>query len=99
MTNDLKWLGHSAITVSNPGQKESSRNNEIDNLILEAQHKTKHYDDNLEWIDYNKFQDIKLVGEGGFAKIYSATWSDEIKPRHIKVALKKTLVQRKLLLT
>ena len=73
-----------------PGQGEMSGNNEIDNFILEAQHKTKHYDDNIEWIPYHKFEDIKQIGEGGFAKIYSATWLGEPELRgHITVALKK----------
>src|ERR1043165_4668024 len=54
-------------------------NHEIGKFIYGVQHKTKHYDDNLAWIPYCKFQDIKLVGEGGFAKIYSAIWNKEIE--------------------
>ena len=46
---------------------------EIDNLIHESQLKTRHYDYNLEWIPYDRFQDIKSIGEGGFANIYSAS--------------------------
>src|SRR5438045_5209553 len=49
---------------------------EIDNLIYESQLKTVDYDYNLEWIPYDRFQDIKSIGEGGFASIYSATWLD-----------------------
>ena len=30
----------------------------------------------LEWVPFNKFTDIKQIGEGGFAKVYSATWID-----------------------
>jgi hypothetical protein len=74
----------------NPGRKESSGNDEIDNFILKVQRNTKHCDDNLQWIPYNKFKDIKQIGEGGFAKIYSAIWSDELNSKgQIKVALKK----------
>ena len=51
---------------------------EIDNLIYESQLKTIDYDMNLEWISYDRFQDIKSIGEGGFANIYSATWLDGI---------------------
>ena len=29
----------------------------------------------MEWIPY-RFQDIKQIGEGGFANIFSATWLD-----------------------
>src|SRR5438477_10569082 len=73
---------------------------EIDNLIYESQLKTTNYSNNLEWIPYDRFQDIKSIGEGGFANIYSATWLDgepiyykshKTKKRSepIKVALKK----------
>src|SRR6266480_3068881 len=69
---------------------------EIDNLIYESQLKTRRYDENLEWIPYDRFQDIKSIGEGGFASIYSATWLDgepvfdktKKRSKPIKVALK-----------
>ena len=76
---------------------------EIDNLIYESQLKTEHYSLNLEWIPYDRFQDIKSIGEGGFAIIYSATWLDgeptlnynkmggttKKRTKPIRVALKK----------
>ena len=71
---------------------------EIDNLIYESQLKTEHYYYNLEWIPYDRFQDIKSIGEGGFASIYSATWLDgkpiydyaaKKRTKPIRVALKK----------
>src|SRR3954471_7670325 len=56
---------------------KTSGNPEIDNLIRESQLKTKdYYHNNLEWISYDRFQDIKSIGEGGFANIFSATWLD-----------------------
>ena len=57
---------------------KTSGNPEIDNLIYDSQLKTEHYDDVLEWIPYDRFQDIKPIGEGGFANIFSATWLDGI---------------------
>ena len=77
---------------------KTSGNPELDKLIHESQLKTWDYCNNLEWISYDRFQDIKSIGEGGFANIYSATWLDgepifnkTIKKRTepIKVALKK----------
>ena len=55
---------------------KTSGNSEIDNFIYESQLKTESYSRNLEWIPYDRFQDIKQIGEGGFANIYSATWLD-----------------------
>src|SRR5947208_2000378 len=56
---------------------KTSGNPEIDNLIYDSQLKVKNFDDGfLEWIPYDRFQDIKSIGEGGFANIFSATWLD-----------------------
>src|SRR6266498_5199839 len=56
----------------------------------------------LEWVPFDRFTDIKEVGEGGFSKVYSATWIDgkleyemvdgswkKNKPKPMKVALKR----------
>src|SRR6185369_5564196 len=55
---------------------KTSGNPKIDNLIYELQLKTNSYSRALEWIPYDRFQDIKPIGEGGFANIFSATWLD-----------------------
>jgi hypothetical protein len=39
--------------------------------------KIDKYDDIIfEWIPYNQFSDIKEIGRGGFATVYSAIWKD-----------------------
>src|SRR5437764_9284163 len=76
---------------------KTSGNSEIDKLIYESQLQTKHYYNNLEWIPYDRFQGVKLIGEGGFANVFSATWLDgetiysktKMRTDPIKVALKK----------
>ena len=30
----------------------------------------------FEWIPYNQFSNIKEIGRGGFATVYSAIWKD-----------------------
>jgi hypothetical protein len=30
----------------------------------------------LEWVPFDRFTDVEEIGEGGFAKVYSATWID-----------------------
>ncbi|GBC06437.1 hypothetical protein RclHR1_06830005 [Rhizophagus clarus] len=59
----------------------TSGNTDIDKFIkdtiYEARYTAKSYDIKfLEWVPFNKFKDIKQIGEGGFAKVYSATWID-----------------------
>ena len=53
-----------------------SGNERIDNLIKEKQQKANDPGDFFEWIPYNKFENIKKIGKGGFATIYSAIWKD-----------------------
>src|SRR4051794_4579483 len=55
----------------------TSGNEKIDNCIQEMQLKINQYDDIVfEWIPYNQFSDIKEIGRGGFATVYSAIWKD-----------------------
>src|SRR3954454_5565151 len=55
----------------------TSGNEKIDDFIQEMQLKIDIYSDIiLEWIPYNQFSDIKEIGRGGFATVYSAIWKD-----------------------
>src|SRR5688572_5992239 len=55
----------------------TSGNDKIDGLIQDIQLKVNSvYDIILEWIPYNQFSDIKEIGRGGFATVYSAIWKD-----------------------
>jgi hypothetical protein len=52
----------------------TSRNNDIDNLIQECQRKTLMPDKAVEWIPYNKLQNIEYLTRGGCSEIYTADW-------------------------
>jgi hypothetical protein len=52
----------------------TSRNNDIDNLIQECQRKTLMPNKVLEWIPYNKLQNIEYLTRGGCSEIYTADW-------------------------
>jgi serine/threonine protein kinase len=55
----------------------TSGNEKIDNFIQEMQLKIDYVNDIVfEWIPYNQFDDIKEIGRGGFATVYSAIWKD-----------------------
>src|SRR5581483_5153482 len=61
----------------------SSGNSEIDEFIKDTIYNAKefdHYGDYyplfLEWVPFDRFEDIESIGEGGFAKVYSAKWID-----------------------
>ncbi|CAB4436855.1 unnamed protein product [Rhizophagus irregularis] len=86
----------------------TSGNYDIDKFIKNTIYNAK-YDNNyeyllfLEWVPFDRFEDIKLIGEGGFAEVYSSIWIDgkakylrkvdgswkKREPKPMKVALKK----------
>ena len=53
----------------------TSGNENIDRLIRNYQKNVFRPDYVLEWIPYNHFRNIQLITEGGFSKIYKATWT------------------------
>src|SRR5256885_1159895 len=93
----------------------TSENSEIDNFIKDTIYniynaKKYLHNDNiikyplfLEWVPFDRFEDIKQIGEGGFSKVYSAKWIDgrsnyykqdngnweKSEPKPINVALKR----------
>src|SRR5256886_17608757 len=59
------------------GNFTTSGNEKIDNFIQEMQLKIDKYNDIVfEWMPYNQFSDIKEIGKGGFATVYSAIRKD-----------------------
>ena len=56
----------------------TSGNSEIDEFIKDTIFNVGGYDYPLflEWVEFDRFENVKQIGEGGFAKVYSATWTD-----------------------
>ncbi|PKC04642.1 kinase-like protein [Rhizophagus irregularis] len=54
----------------------TSGNKDIDEFIQQSQLNSVYYKKYLEWIPFEKFQDITYIAEGGFGKIYSAKWPE-----------------------
>jgi hypothetical protein len=54
----------------------TSGNNEIDKFIQRVQLKVKHADGILEWIEYDRFENVEYLAKGGFGTIYKAIWKD-----------------------
>jgi hypothetical protein len=87
----------------------TSGNDDIDEFIKDTIYNAKlaYIDDEyplfLEWVPFDRFENIKQIDEGGFAKVYSATWIDgkmryvrqydgswkKEEPKPLKIALKK----------
>ncbi|RHZ43765.1 hypothetical protein Glove_856g12 [Diversispora epigaea] len=54
----------------------TSGNNEIDKLIQECQQKTTTPHKVIEWIEYDQFENVEHLAEGGCATIYTTIWKD-----------------------
>src|SRR2546429_2051962 len=52
----------------------TSGNKDIDELIQHSQLNAVHYLNCLEWIPFEKFQNVTYITRGGFGKVYSAYW-------------------------
>jgi hypothetical protein len=48
----------------------TSGNNEVDKFIQKAQLKAKYFREILEWIEYDRFENVKYLAKGGFGTIY-----------------------------
>ncbi|PKC00088.1 kinase-like protein [Rhizophagus irregularis] len=82
----------------------TSGNNDIDKFIKDTIYDARNSGSEfIEWVPFDRFEDVKQIGEGGFAKVYSATWIDgkteydkqddgswkKEEPEPMKVALKR----------
>jgi hypothetical protein len=54
----------------------TSGNNEVDKFIQNVQLKAKINNENLEWIQYDRFENVEYLAKGGFGIIYKAIWKD-----------------------
>ena len=54
----------------------TSGNKDIDELIQQSQLNAVFYKKCLEWIPFEKFQNVTYIARGGFSKVYSADWPE-----------------------
>ena len=56
--------------------KWTSGNKEIDEFIQNFQLNATRYEEVLEWIPYEKFENIEYLAKGGFGIVHKAKWID-----------------------
>jgi hypothetical protein len=54
----------------------TSGNNDVDEFIQKSQLKAKNVFQLLEWIEYDKFKDVKYLAKGGFGTTFKAIWNE-----------------------
>src|SRR4051794_213237 len=57
-------------------QNWTSGNHDIDEFIQKAQLKAKYFYEVLEWIEYDRFENVEYLAKGGFGTTYKAIWKD-----------------------
>ena len=64
------------VYVKSAGSLKTDGNHDINELIQGTQLKAKNYDEVLEWIEYDRFENIEYLAKGGFGTTYKAIWKD-----------------------
>ena len=54
----------------------TSGNRDIDEFIQQTQLKAKNCGKVIEWIEYDRFENIEYLAKGGFGTVHKATWKD-----------------------
>ena len=54
----------------------TSGNRDIDEFVQNAQLKAKCCEEVLEWIEYDKFENVEYLAKGGFGITYKAIWNE-----------------------
>src|ERR1043166_74623 len=57
-------------------QNWTSGNHDVDEFIQKAQLKATGYWEVLEWIEYDRFENVEYLARGGFGTTYKAIWKD-----------------------
>ena len=70
------WYWCQSCNAKRSKKNWTSGNKDIDEFIQQAQLNAVHYYKYLEWIPFEKFQNITYITKGGFGKIYSAEWPE-----------------------
>ncbi|RGB39521.1 kinase-like domain-containing protein [Rhizophagus diaphanus] len=54
----------------------TSGNHDVDEFIQKAQLKANNVNKIIEWIEYDKFEDVEYLAKGGFGTTFKAVWKD-----------------------
>src|SRR2546429_8439401 len=57
-------------------QNWTSGNHNIDEFIQKTQLKARNYDEVIEWVEYDRFENVEYLAKGGFGTTYKAIWKD-----------------------
>jgi len=57
-------------------QNWTSGNHDIDEFIQKTQLKARNHNEFIEWVEYDRFENVEYLAKGGFGTTYKAIWKD-----------------------
>ena len=57
-------------------QNWTSGNHDIDEFIQKTQLKARNHEKVIEWVEYDRFENVEYLAKGGFGTTYKAIWKD-----------------------
>jgi hypothetical protein len=57
-------------------QNWTSGNHDIDKFIQKTQLKARNFNEVIEWVEYDRFENVEYLAKGGFGTTYKAIWKD-----------------------
>ena len=57
-------------------QNWTSGNHDIDEFIQKTQLKARNKNEVIEWVEYDRFENVEYLAKGGFGTTYKAIWKD-----------------------
>src|SRR5581483_11142405 len=70
-------VNHVILNIFNKNFKNwTSGNHEVDKFIQKAQLEGKDFRKILEWIEYDRFENVEYLAKGEFGTTYKAIWKD-----------------------
>ena len=77
LKNDYNWCQSCISEYLQQNFKNwTSGNHNIDEFIQKAQLKAMGYRQIIEWIEYDRFENVEYLAKGGFGTTYKAIWKD-----------------------
>jgi len=75
--NNSHWsLGCLVCNFQQNFQNWTSGNHDVDKFIQKMQLKATKYNKIIEWIEYDRFENIEYLAKGGFGTTFKAIWKD-----------------------
>ena len=74
--SDYGWCQCCPKTFQQNFQNWTSGNHDVDKFIQKMQLKAEDSEQVIEWIEYDRFENIEYLAKGGFGTTFKAIWKD-----------------------